>query len=136
MAAAGVSIERGEQDMRRFVVAVTTIAALTFSASALAAGGLNGKYQTKLASGPLKGTVTLAFGKNGAYTVKGAFGTITGQDTVSGSTVTFGHEHGSACTRAGRYRFKLKGKTVKFTKISDSCGDRAGVLVRTYTKVG
>jgi hypothetical protein len=122
--------------MRRFVVAVATIAALALSPSALAAGRLNGKYQTKLASGPLKGTVTLGFGKSGAYTVKGAFGTITGQDTVSGSTVTFSHEHGSACKRAGKYRFKLTGKTVKFTKISDSCGDRVGVLVRTFTKVG
>jgi hypothetical protein len=136
MAASGVSIERGVQDMRRLVVAVATVAVLALSPGALAAGGLQGKYQTKIASGPLKGTVTLSFGKKGAYTVKGAFGTIKGQDAVAGSKVTFDHEHGSACKGPGKYRFKLTGKSLKLAKISDACTDRSGVLVRTFTKAG
>jgi hypothetical protein len=122
--------------MKRFVVGVAMVALLALSAGAFAAGGLSGKYQTKIASGPLKGTVTLRFAKSGTYTVKGAFGTITGKSTFSGSTVTFGAEHGSSCTRAGKYRFKLTGKTLKFRKVSDACSDRAGILARTFAKAG
>ncbi len=70
--------------------------------------------------------------------VTSRFGTLTGRLRFSGSTVTFSHEsEGSLCpTKVGKYRFKITGKTLKLTKISDPCGVRVMVHSPKYTKIG
>jgi hypothetical protein len=125
--------------MKRLVVAIAAVAALTLSAGALAAASLSGRFQTKVSSGQLKGTWTLSFSKKGTYTVKGPLGSAAGKNTYSGSTITFGRETGaSACApgATGKYGFKLSGKTLKLTKKSDPCGPRASILTRKLTKIG
>jgi hypothetical protein len=125
--------------MKRVAVAIAAVAALTLTPGALAAGGLSGKFQTKIKSGQLKGTWTVSFSKKGTYGVKGPLGAATGKNTYSGSTITFAKETGaSACSAGtvGKYTFKLTGKTLKLTKKSDSCSGRASVLKGTFTKVG
>jgi hypothetical protein len=119
-------------------MACAAVAALALSPAALAAGGLSGKFQTKVPSGQLKGTWTLTFSKKGTYTVKGPLGGASGKNTYSGSTVTFARETGAtACSGgSGKYTFKLSGKTLKLTKKSDPCAPRASILTRKLTKVG
>jgi hypothetical protein len=120
---------------------VVTLAPLALSPSALAAGPLSGKYQTRIASGQLKGTWTISFVPNGTYTVKRPFpGLVRGKDTFSGSTVTFNHEgtspDGTCNQKPGKYRFTVTGKTLKLTLISDSCVGRRAVLSHKLTNVG
>lgn len=124
--------------MRRFALAGAGMLALALSPAALAAAGPSGRYQTKVPSGQLKGTWTINFVKPGSYIVSGPFpGTVHGKDTVSGSTLTLNHESaGSDCTGPGKYKFKLSGKTLKLTKISDACTTRATVTSHKFTKVG
>ena len=124
--------------MKRLVVAIAAVAALTLTPGALAAGRLSGKFQTKVASGQLKGTWTLSFSKKGTYTVKGPLGAAAGKNTYSGSTITFGRETGDTACSGGtaRYTYKLSGKTLKLTKKSDPCAPRASILTRKLTKVG
>jgi hypothetical protein len=124
--------------MKRLVVVIAAVAALTLTPGALAAGRLSGKFQTKVGSGQLKGTWTLSFSTKGTYTVKGPLGSASGKNTYSGSTISFGSEKGAtACTSAaGKYTYKLSGKTLKLTKKSDPCGPRASILTRKLTKVG
>jgi len=121
--------------MRRTVLAFAVATALTFVAVAAAAAP-SGTYTTKVPSGQLKGTWTLKFSSGGAYTTSFKGGVIAkGKATVSGSKITFAHETGpGACTKAGRYSFKTSGKTLKLTRISDTCDGRPTVLARTFTK--
>jgi hypothetical protein len=126
--------------MKRFTIAAVMVAALAHSPGALAAGAPSGKYQTKIATGGLKGTWTITFGKQGAYTVVGPFtGLIRGKGKVSGTTFTFNHEKNTAddaCGEVpGKYRFTITGKTLKLTRISDKCEPRRGVFSHKLTKV-
>jgi hypothetical protein len=124
--------------MRRFAFAGAGIVALALSPGAMAATAPSGKYQTKVPSGQLKGTWTINFVKPGSYNVSGPFpGTVHGKDTISGSTLTLNHESGgSDCKGPGKYKFKLSGKTLTLTKISDSCASRATVTSHKLIKVG
>jgi len=56
-----------------------------------------------------------------------------GTDSVSGNKITL--KTGTNCKGAGTYKFKLSGKNLTFSRISDSCFGRKAVLSHTFTKV-
>jgi hypothetical protein len=130
--------------VKRITIAVALVAALALSAVAIAKTAmLSGTYQTKITGtgantlgGGLDGTWKLAF-KHGKYTasVNGS-AKASGKFTISGSTVSLG-PGGAGCTTTGKYKFKLKGNALTFTKISDGAGciGREGVLAHKFTKV-
>jgi hypothetical protein len=126
--------------MRRLALLLTMAGALALPGTALAAPALPGTYTMKItAAGQFKGTWTLTFTKAGSYTVAHA-GTVlvAGKYTVGGGKVTLGHEKGPlACGSSGHYSWKRTGKTLRFTKVTDSpatCAGRIYVLSRTFTK--
>ena len=119
------------------VVAVVVALALTPSASA--APTLTGKYRGTITTGFLKGTWRITFNRSKkTYKVTGPFGSLTGHNRYSGSTITFYREsEGTMCPMPGKYRYRLRGTTLKFTKISDPCSPRVIVTARpTYKRVG
>ncbi len=125
--------------MKGLAVVVVAVAALALSPGALAAGPLSGKYRGQITTGFLKGTWRMTFNRSTlTYKVTGPFGSLTGRNRYSGSVITFYREsEGTICPGAGRYRFKLTGRRLKFTKISEKCAPRAIVTARpTYRKVG
>jgi hypothetical protein len=127
--------------MKRFAIAASVVTALVLSSAAVAGGTLVGKYSTKIASpAQFKGTWVVNFTKSGTYTVadNGVI-VVRGKYSATGSAVTLGHETGpAACAKTGRYTWKRSGKTLKFTRTSDSsaCSGRSGVLAHTFTQVG
>jgi hypothetical protein len=131
--------------MKRLAVVTVLLltAVLALSAAASASGTLGGSYRTKIGTAPLggqlKGTWTIKF-SHGNYTVSsGSTVVVKGQYTISGSTVKLGHESGPlACASTGTYKYKISGKKLKFTRVSDgssACGGRAAVLAGHFTKV-
>jgi hypothetical protein len=129
--------------MKRLAIATAVVAALALSSAALAASTLNGTYRTKIHTtalgGAVNGTWTIKL-KSGNYTVihKGRT-TVHGKYSIKGSKITLkGGTGPNACPAPGTYKFKLKGKTLKFTKVSDSnpaCVGRQTVLKGTFTKI-
>ena len=130
--------------MKRITIAVALVGALALSAVAIAnTATLSGTYKTTITgtgantlNGGLDGAWKLSF-KNGKYkAVVNGSTKASGKFTVSGSTVSLG-PGGAGCTTTGKYKFKLKGKTLTFTKISDGAGciGREGVLAHKFTKV-
>jgi hypothetical protein len=126
--------------MRRLVIGASIAAALMMSSTAFAGGTLVGKYSTKIANpASLKGTWVLNFAAGGTYTVSdNSHVVIHGKYSTAGSTVSLSHETGpAACARTGKYSWKRTGKTIKFTRVSDStCAGRSGVLSHTFTQTG
>lgn len=125
--------------MKRLAIAASIIAALVLSSVALAGGTLAGKYTAKIASpSPLKGTWVLKFATGSTYTVAdNGHIVIHGKYSTTGSKVSLGHETGPAsCPSAAKYSWKRRGKTLKLTRISDSCSGRSSVLSHTFTQVG
>jgi hypothetical protein len=125
--------------MKQLVIAASVVAALALSAVALAGGTLPGKYSTTIKSpAQFKGTWVLNLAKNGAYTVadNGQL-RIRGRYSTTGSRITFGHETGDgACAKSGTYTWKKAGKTLEFSRVSESplCSGRSGVLAHTFTQ--
>jgi hypothetical protein len=66
---------------------------------------------------------------------------VKGKDTITGNEITLHDKSGSdVCPTPGKYKFKLTGTKLKFTKISDSssskCIGRVDVLThRKFKKV-
>ena len=123
--------------MKRLITLAAVLLSLTAVSLAPAAGGL-GKFQTKITGkgsktehGMLDGTWTIDFatpitGKvkltlNGDHRGGGKY-------AISGSTITLTPKKGRHCTTKGKYRFKLSGKSLTFTAISDTCTTRRDVL--------
>jgi hypothetical protein len=130
--------------MKRFAIVAVIVAGLALSSMALAAGTLSGTYETKVHStalgGGLNGTWTIKF-KRGTYTVSGPGNTkFHAKYSIAGTKVTFkARSSSNACHTAAIYKFKLNGKTLKFTKVRDSnpaCVARQTILKGTFTKVG
>ena len=123
--------------LKRSLAIIAPGLALAFSAPlALATEGLTGTYRSQISKpATIKGTwqVTFASGHN-TVTRNGHLVTH-GTYTISGSTITF--KHGKKCDIAATYSFALKGTTLKFTKIKDTCtaGHRSQILAHTFTKV-
>ncbi len=125
--------------MTKLAVAASVVAALALSSVALAGGTLPGKYQTTIKSpAELRGTWVLTLAKGSTYTiVDNGLLLVRGKYSATGSKITFGHETGSgACAKSGTYRWKKTGKTLRFTRISDSaaCSGRMRVLAHTFTQ--
>ena len=120
------------------IAAASLVATLALSSVALAGGTVPGRYTTTIKSpAQFKGTWVLTFGKGGAYTVAGNGLLIRGKYSTTGSKITFGHETGDgACAKSGTYTWKKTGKTLKFTRVSESplCNGRSGVLAHTFTQ--
>jgi hypothetical protein len=124
---------------QRFALAFSVVAALASSSVALAGGTLAGEYKAKISSPPeFKATWVMKFAKSGTYTVAmDGHVIVRGTYSSSGSTITFRHETGEgACAKTGKYTWKKSGKTLKFTRMSDStaCAGRSGVLAHTFTQ--
>ena len=132
--------------MRRLTTIAAVLLSLTTVGAALAAGGL-GKYQIKITGhgaksehGRLDGTWTVGFPTPGSGTVKLTWDGRPaggGRYVISGSTITLTPKPGHSCTVTGKYRFKLSGGTLTFTKVSDPCADRRHILTyATWMKIG
>ncbi len=125
--------------MTKLAVAASVVAALALSSVALAGGTLPGKYQTTIKSpAQFKGTWVLNLAKSGTYTVSdnGQL-LIRGRYSATRSKITFGHETGKgACAKSGTYSWRKTGKTLKFTRVSESAASsgRMGVLAHTLTQ--
>jgi hypothetical protein len=115
-------------------------------AAAAATSPLHGVWQAKIKSSvpALNGTWLLSFSPNGAYAVVKEPNTkalmVGGISTASGSTVTMTDKEGPAScagsTARAKYGFKITGKKLKLTKISEPCSGRGVILGATFTKVG
>lgn len=125
--------------MKRLAIAALLVAALPLASAASASNKLVGKYTTVITKpAAFKGTWVLSFKKGGAYTVvANGRQLIRGRYTTTGSKITFGHETGDgACTKTGAYTWAKTGKTLRFTRVSDSpvCNARSRVLAHTFTQ--
>ena len=124
--------------LKHLAVAASLVATLALSSVALAGGALPGKYATSIKSpAQFKGTWILNLAKGGTYTVVNGQLLIRGRYATSGSRITFGHETGDgACAKSGTYTWKKTGRTLKFTRVSESpvCSGRSGVLAHTFTQ--
>lgn len=121
--------------MRRLFAAVVAVAALTLCSVAVAAVNLNGTWKETIHSSPVQGL-------DGTWTFKAQDGTYKvavnghavdhGKYTVKGPKISFKDTGGAAkCPGTGVYKYKLSGKTLKFTLVSDkaaACAGRRGVL--------
>ena len=127
-----------------FALAVPVLALA--SAAAAANSPLHGVWQTTVSSPApaLRGTWLISFAPNGAYAVVKKPNTkalmVGGTSTVSGATLTMTDREGpascSGSTARARYSFKITGKTLKLTKISEPCTGRSVILAGTFTRVG
>ena len=133
--------------MKRLIVLLVVVPAVALAGTAVAAKSpLTGTWQTTVKS-PVpvfKGTWQIIFTPDGAYTVVKKPNTsaamVNGTSTVAGTTLTMNDKNGPAScpgsTARARYGFKIKGKTLRLTKISEPCTGRAVILAGTFTKVG
>ncbi len=131
--------------MRRLFTAVVAVAALTLcSVAAAATSSLNGTWKETVHSsalgGALNGTWTFK-AKNGKYHVADdGHAVVHGNYTVKGGKISLKDTGGEGkCPGTGVYKYKLSGKTLKFTLVSDkaaACVGRRGVLTAgPFTKV-
>ena len=124
--------------LKHLAVAASLVATLAVSSVALAGGSLAGRYTTSIRRpAQFKGTWVLKFAKGGTYTVTNGQVLIRGRYSTNGSRITFGHETGDgACAKSGTYTWKKTGRTLKFTRVSESpvCDGRSGVLAHTFTQ--
>ena len=130
--------------LRKLVVAVVLVLSLAAVPAAFAASALSGTYKTKVTSsavkGQLKGTWTVTF-KKGTYTVKqNGKGVVKGKDTFKSGRVTFHDTSGPGkCPGTATYKYKVSGKTLKFTNVNDrtkACLGRETVLKGKFVKTG
>jgi hypothetical protein len=125
--------------MKRLAVGMTLLAALALASAALAGRNLPlGKYTANVKTpATLKGTWVLNFMKGGKYAITDNGAVVVRGHFTSTSRIYLSNETGpAACPQAGVYDWKRTGKTLKFTKVSDPCAGRAGVLKLAFTATG
>jgi hypothetical protein len=133
--------------MKRLAIAAAAIAAMALSPAALAAGTLSGKYNVEIKNdlalgGALNGTWVIKFKPAvGKYHITDDTNlVVNGKYTISGNKISFKDTGGpGTCPTTGKYKFKLSGIQLTFTKISESksaaCIGRQDLLVgHTFTK--
>ena len=124
---------------QQVALAAAVLAAVVLPTLAFGSAMLTGKYATTIKSpSQLKGTWILSLTKGGTYTVvdNGQL-LVRGRYATTGARITFGHETGSgACAKAGTYTWKKSGKTLRFTRVSESpaCSGRSAILAHTFTQ--
>ena len=123
---------------QQVALAAAVLAALVLPTLAFGSAMLTGKYATTIKSpGQFKGTWVLTLAKGGTYTARHGQLLIRGRYSTTGSRITFGHETGDgACPKSGIYAWKKSGKTLRFTRVSESpaCSGRSAVLAHTFTQ--
>lgn len=117
--------------MKRLVAVVFAAVVLGLVPAALAAGTLSGSYKEKIKGDPalggaLNGTWVLTFTPGHIKVAHNGMTAGHPADTIKGDKITI--FHGVKCSSTGKYKFKLAGKKLTFTKISDSCVGRRDVL--------
>jgi hypothetical protein len=123
---------------RRMVIASAVAAlALALSSRARAADGPPpGRYTAKITSpAALKGMWSLTWVKNGTYTItRNGKVVVKGHDLSIGRQMQLYKETGPlACKAIGFYNFKRTGKSLTFSKLSDSsCAGRSLVLSHAF----
>ncbi len=123
--------------MKRVTTLIALLLSLTAASIAIAAGG-PGKFETKITgqsakagNGMLDGTwvIDLANAHSGNLKLtRNGKSLGGGRYVISGSTIKLTPKPGGRCTTNGKYHFKLHGRTLKFTVISDTCSTRRDVL--------
>ena len=129
--------------MKRLITVAVLACAFVLAAEATAAGSpLTGQFQTVISgkTSALNGTWVMDFAPNGFYTVakKPNLNTVLvgGSSTISGKNLMLADHQGRlACKTPAEYTFSLSGKTVRFTKVNDSCAGRLALLAASWTKV-
>jgi hypothetical protein len=134
--------------MKRIALGVGLLVALGATTTALGAGRtakwkIRGNYETKVHStelnGALNGTWVLKFTPGHYLVIWDGRPEDQGVYSIKGHVVTVHDTGGPAkCSGRGKYRFKLKGKTLTFKKISDpssSCVGREDVLKSKFTRI-
>jgi hypothetical protein len=132
--------------MKRVAMLGAILLVVSIASVALAAGG-PGKFESKITgtgpktgNGQLDGTWTidlksstsgpLNLTRNGQNMGGGTY-------AISGSKITFTPKKGGSCSTKGKYTFMRSGKTLTFTKVSDSCKVRFDVLTaHSWKKIG
>jgi len=124
--------------MKRLAIAALLIAVLPLSAQALASTTPAGTYTTTIKNpATFRGNWVLNLARGGTYTVDNGQFRIRGKYLTTGAKITFGHETGEgACAKTGTYTWKKTGKTLKFSRVSESpaCSGRSGVLAHAFTQ--
>jgi hypothetical protein len=118
--------------MRRSALILIVLGALSCATAALASTKLSGTFQAKFGGH----TYRVHFGRHHSYSAS-VDGVVhaTGKGTLKGSDFTFHDKTGPCVGTPGKYKYSLKGKTLKFTVISDPCFARAIVLAHTFKKL-
>jgi hypothetical protein len=127
--------------MKRLTIGAAMLAALVLAlpSAVFAARDLPlGKYRTTVkAPAALKGIWVLNFASGGKYTITDNGAVVVRGHFTSTSRIYLSGEKGPrACPQFGVYAWKLAGRTLSFTKVSDSCAGRAVVLGRPFTATG
>jgi hypothetical protein len=137
--------------VRRWLTLLVLLCALSSAgagvASAAKATPLEGIYGTVIKSpnATLNGTWLINFVADGTYVVvkepKSKTLLIGGTSTVSGNKLTLADKAGPLrCTGSsatGTYSWKRNGKTLRFTKVKDTCAGRPLVFASSpWTKIG
>jgi hypothetical protein len=121
--------------MKRLALVASVAAVLALPSFALAGGSLPGTYTTAITTPPeFKGTWALSFAKANTYTIseRGKV-VVRGHYASLGSEITFSKETGPlACKQFGDYHWKLTGKKLAFTRVSDPCVGRKYVLEHPF----
>ena len=119
------------------IVALLATSTVALGARAPLPVGLAGRYVATIESPTsLSGKWTLTIRRNGNYSVvhRGASAVrVAGQLRPQGRYLSFLNEHapgrGGCGPRVGTYRWSLKGRTLRFARVTDHCGGRPVVLV-------
>jgi hypothetical protein len=129
--------------MKRSIAIAALAAALTLSSGALALGGITGTYSATIKTAPaaqLKGIWKLKFTAAGAYTIfQNGTAIVFGKVRFEQGSATVKDTGGpAACKPEGTYRYflALRGKSLAFSPLRDSCSARKFVLTRKFTKTG
>jgi hypothetical protein len=134
---------------KRWIAVIVPTLALALTATSASASTTHctsrvpsGKYQTTINEpASLKGVWTIEFHSGTDTDFLNGTKVASGTYTISGSTITFAQPAvpaGSAqtCQTPGKYTFRLPGRTLTFTKISDPCNSvRSEILSHRYTHI-
>ena len=133
--------------MKKALFALGATAALVVASTALAAGSLTGVFTTTVKGKTptaLNGDWAIQIQKSGDYQIAKRVGSngqllVSGHGKIAGDKITFQKETGpAACTgkqAVGRYSWSLKGKTLTFQRLADTCVGRRTILGGKFAKV-
>ena len=135
---------------KRWIVAIVLTLTLAIAATIAIASGAHSDT-SRMPSGTYQATIKNPASLMGVWRIRFHAGTDTdflnadkvasGTYTISGTTITFAQAAGppgapETCRSPGKYTFRLPGKTLKFSKISDPCNSvRSELLSQRFIHV-